>query len=194
MAVCRFLPLALLLTLPLGAEQKATPAKEKELLRIALPATPMLVQGDFFQRNLAKMSAFQSLPLSAERPVSVTKEPAYKGKPLYGSLTLGNLAKSEYLVAVDDEAKAVYFDGNQNGDLTDDSPVAWGWQSTGKKEEGKPRTFTGHWSVEVGFDLGAKKTGRSPLMVETLHEEASDKRYDSVTMMPYGTNDLEVGL
>ncbi len=175
MALRPILALSLLLALPLSAQTKAAPAQEKELLRLALPATPLLVQGDFFQRNGVRVSAFGNLQLSAERPAGVIKEPAYKGKPLYGSLTLGNLAKAAHLFVVDDEAKAVYFDGNQNGDLTDDSPVAWAWQSLGKKEEGKARTFQGNWPVEAGFDLGAKKAGRSPVMLAILHEEGSDK-------------------
>ena len=167
------LTMALLLPAPLLAEKK--PAPEKEVLRISLPASPLLLQGDFFQRNIAKSPAFQPVQLSADRPSTVTKEHGYKGKPLYGTLTLGNAAKAQYLVVVDDEAKAVYLDGNQNGDLTDDSPVAWAWQSTGKKEEGKNRTFQGNWAIEVGFDLGAKKVTRSPILLQVMHEEGSDK-------------------
>ena len=187
------LALSLLPGLSLGAQTKSAPApaKEKELFRLALPATPLLVQGDFFQRNLAKAAAFQPVQLSAQRPAAVTKEPAYKGKPRYGSVKLGNLPKSEYLIAVDDEAKAVHVDGNQNGDLTDDSPVAWSWQSTGKKEEGKARTFAGHWSVEAGFDLGGGKTRRSPLMLDTMHEEGSDKLGYRVFNVRSGRVDLK---
>jgi peroxiredoxin len=170
----RALPsLALALFLPASAAN--APAPGKELLRISLPSTPLLFQGDYFQRNIAKSAAFRPVLLSPERPAGVTKEPAYKGRPLYGVLTLGNLAKSSYTVVVDDEAKAVYLDGNQNGDLTDDSPIAWAWQSTGKKEEGKPRGFQGNWAVEAGFDLGGGKTARSTLLVGAMHDEGSDK-------------------
>ena len=147
-----------LLALPLQAGKKPAPAKE--VLRIALPSTPMLLHGDFLQRSLLKTPPFSPMPLAAERPAMVKKEPAYKGKPQYGFLALGNRADSRVLVVVDDEAGAVWLDANQNGDLTDDPPVSWSWQSKGKPKEGEKKRFDGNWSVDASFDLGPKRSGR----------------------------------
>ena len=68
----------------------------------------------------------KSLPLTTERPARVTKEPAYRGTPLYGSIRLGNGPGAETLFVID-RAPAerrgenrMYFDRNHNGDLTDD--------------------------------------------------------------------------
>jgi len=68
------------------------------------------------------------LPLIAERPAGITKEPAYQGTPRYGCLRIGNGSRHETLLAVDewnDDQGRIYIDSNQNGDLTDDGPGTW---------------------------------------------------------------------
>ena len=178
------LALAVLLQVPLLAEKQPAPAKE--VIRIALPSTPMLFQGDFFQRNLLKISPYSPVPLAAERPAMVKKEPAYKGQPQYGFLTLGNRADNQVLVVVDDEAGAVWIDANQNGDLTDDPPVAWSWQSRGKPKEGEKKRFEGHWSVDAAFDLGAKRVSHATLSVATMYEPGSGRMGARVTNVRSG--------
>jgi peroxiredoxin len=158
----------------LGAQNKPAPPAAKEVIRIALPPAPSAFTLDFIRRSGMKTLGFAPTTLTAERPASVKKEPVYKGKPLYGFLTLGNLEQNQMVIVVDDDASAVYLDGNQNGDLTDDSPVAWSWQSKGKPKEGEKKQFEANWTVEAGFDLGGKKTSRSPLAVEVWHEPGTD--------------------
>jgi thiol-disulfide isomerase/thioredoxin len=61
--------------------------------------------------------------LVAERPTMITKEPAYQGSPMYGCVRVGNGPRNATLFVVDEPEKGtgrVYFDLNQNGDLTDD--------------------------------------------------------------------------
>jgi peroxiredoxin len=157
----------------LGAQDKPAPSAAKEVARLTLPATPLVFQGDFFQRSGTRTLGFQSRALVSGRPAGVTKEPAYKRMALYGSIVLGNQGQTEYLIAVDDDAQAVYLDANQNGDLSDDSPVAWTWQSKGRKDAEK-RRFEANWSVEARFDLGGTQVSRTPLSVALMHEAGSD--------------------
>ena len=149
------LALTMLLGAPLAAEKKPAPAP-KEVLRIALPPTPLMFSQDFIQRSLMKTAGYSGLTHSPERPAAIKKEPAYKGRPMYGILTLGNTTRAEVVVAVDDEAGKVYLDANQNGDLTDDAPVAWSWQSNGgKKEERGSESKLSHvpldWLATIGL-------------------------------------------
>ena len=64
--------------------------------------------------------------LSPERPPVIAKEPLYSGKTqLYGSLELGTIESNIYWYALDLVEKShpmLYFDKNQNGDLSDDGP------------------------------------------------------------------------
>lgn len=68
----------------------------------------------------------RTLPLSAERPAGITREPAYRGKPLYGAIRLGDGPHAETRFVIDrapDDRRGenrMYFDRNHNGDLTDD--------------------------------------------------------------------------
>jgi len=63
-----------------------------------------------------------------KKPYRIVKEPAYRAKPKYAVITLGNGPRSKTLIAVDepdqDEYK-IYIDANQNGDLTDDGDGSW---------------------------------------------------------------------
>ena len=183
------LALAVLLQLPLLAGKKPAPAKE--VLRIALPATPMLLHGDFLQRNLLKTQPYSPMPLVAERPAMLKKEPAYKGKPQYGFLALGNQADNRVLVVVDDEAGAVWLDANQNGDLTDDPPVSWSWQSKGKPKEGEKKRFDGNWSVDASFDLGPKRSSRAALSVNVMYEPGSGRLAVRVFNVRSGRLDIQ---
>ncbi len=69
-----------------------------------------------------------SYKLVAERPAAITAEPDYVGAPLYGCVRVGNGPRNATLFVVDEPEKGrgkVYFDLNQNGDLTDDGPGDW---------------------------------------------------------------------
>ena len=63
--------------------------------------------------------------LSADKPASIVKEPEYRGKPQYGSIVLGNSAKSTVYFALDtipgDRAPKLYIDLAGNGNLTERS-------------------------------------------------------------------------
>ncbi len=64
----------------------------------------------------------------AERPSAITKEPMYKGKPMYMKVSLGNGPKADHWIVVDDATDGtwkIYIDRNGNGDLTDDGDGAW---------------------------------------------------------------------
>src|SRR5271168_2538980 len=86
---------------------------------------PQFMAGDFFARNWMKTFP-HPLVFSTTKPAGITKEPAYKGTPLYGDAHFGDdtTAPGTWVV-IDDDANKIYIDANQNGDLTDDSKVAW---------------------------------------------------------------------
>ncbi|RYG37144.1 TlpA family protein disulfide reductase [bacterium] len=68
------------------------------------------------------------LKMVEQKPAAITKEPAYKGKPLYGFFALGDGPKNVTHFAVDypkGQKGSLYVDVNQNGDLTDDGPGKW---------------------------------------------------------------------
>lgn len=72
------------------------------------------------------------VPLSRERPAAVVREPAYRGFPLYGRVSLGNGAEATTLLVVDHPTNGawedcrLYVDSNRNGDLSDDGDGIWG--------------------------------------------------------------------
>jgi thiol-disulfide isomerase/thioredoxin len=69
-----------------------------------------------------------SYRLVPDRPAAITKEPDYQGTPLYGCVRVGNGPRNATLFAVDEPEKGmgrVFFDLNQNGDLTDDGGGEW---------------------------------------------------------------------
>jgi len=166
-------PFALILAtfVAVGASLGAASAG-KEVARFTLPASPYLLQGDYFRRNCLKTPGFKATSLSAERPAEVRKEPAYKGKPLYAHFNLGNGPRAQFLVAFDDEALQVYIDMNQNGDLTDDAPATW---ETTTKEEGGGVSCQGNFIFDVAYDLGKGKLSRTPICVAMMHPKGSDR-------------------
>lgn len=75
------------------------------------------------------------IQLSPEKPASVTKEPKYRAKPQYATVTLGGEGGHTYPIALDEPQGGpwkVYVDLNRNGDLTDDGDGAW----SGKRSQG----------------------------------------------------------
>ncbi len=105
----------------------------------------------------AKSFGYYPVPVkfSAEKPAGITKEPAYRTKPMYGTIVLGNGPNSKFIVAVDEPADAdfkIYVDKNHNGDLTDDGDGAWP-----KKTVQATRTMYGVLIVPLRASYGTAK-------------------------------------
>lgn len=70
----------------------------------------------------------QRLSLSASKPATIQKEPAYKHTPMYGAIAFGVEGRQVTLVldeAPDASAASLYVDANNDGDLTNDAPLTW---------------------------------------------------------------------
>lgn len=91
-------------------------------------------------RKMGMMYMPESVKLSDAKPAGVTKEPAYRAKAKYVTITLGNGAHHTFVVAMDEpegqDAKC-YADLNGNGDLTDDGDGAW--ESKTEREGSAPQ-------------------------------------------------------
>lgn len=112
-------------------------------------------------REQGMMYMPSSAPLSAERPAIVKKEPTYRAKPRYATITLGSGETSTYAIAFDEPADApakIYLDLNANGDLTDDGDGAWPTVST--PEEGKSPQYSGTWVFDVSWASAEGATTR----------------------------------
>jgi peroxiredoxin len=161
-------PILVALSLVATGLQAAEPGKE--VLRLQLPPNPHLTQGDFAARNWLKMPSFQGKPLSVERPAEIKKEPAYKGKPKYGRLKVGNDPK-DVILAFDDEGFALYADTNHNGDLTDDAPIAW---TEGKKDAQGREECSAEMILDAHYDLGKGKRSVAPVTLNLMHLRGTD--------------------
>jgi thiol-disulfide isomerase/thioredoxin len=100
------------------------------------------------------------IKLTDVKPTQITKEPAYRAKPKYGIIHLGNGPKSDFVFALDEPANAdfkIYIDKNQNGDLTDDGDGSWNVKRT------KGRVMYGVMDVTLRASYGTptKETGSS---------------------------------
>jgi thiol-disulfide isomerase/thioredoxin len=83
--------------------------------------------------GLHAMSA-RKLVLTATKPANVTAEPAYRYKPMYGVIHLGDAKQNEIVVVLDTAPGVthprIFVDANGNGDLTDDPAVSLTTQQT----------------------------------------------------------------
>lgn len=98
------------------------------------------------------------LPLSADKPAQITKEPTYKGTPKYGVIHLGNGPKADTVFAVDMPTEGdykIYVDKNHNGDLTDDGDGAW----SAKREGQRAMYGLNHYTLRASYGTTAKETG-----------------------------------
>lgn len=104
-------------------------------ITIDLELAPRALDMDALAKsNMGYMPSGQQLV--DEKPAGILKEPAYKGKPIYGAFRVGNGPRSITYFAIDEvkgQEGRVFFDLNQNGDLTDDGPGKW---DTAKEYEG----------------------------------------------------------
>ena len=104
------------------------------------------------------------IDLTDVKPPQIVKEPAYRAKPKYGIIHLGNGPKSDYVFALDEPADAdfkIYIDKNQNGDLTDDGDGSWNTKRT------KGRVMYGVMDVTLRASYGTKtkETSSSPYTI-----------------------------
>jgi len=103
-------------------------------------------------REQGMMYMPSSARVSAERPAVVKKEPKYRGKATYATLTLGTGDANTYAIAFDEpsgEDAKVYLDLNGNGDLTDDGDGTW--PTVTPADEGKSPQFSGTWVFDVSW-------------------------------------------
>ena len=111
----------------------ADPGGNAERIRVA-------ISEDFSPLRMHTLGNWQPLttPLLGERPEGIIQEPQYQGSiRKYGRMQLGTGGNRTYffvLDVIDNTHPVLYFDGNQNGDLTDDGePLAnqgTGWFAT----------------------------------------------------------------
>ncbi|MFT3787376.1 MAG: TlpA disulfide reductase family protein [Tepidisphaeraceae bacterium] len=90
--------------------------------------------------------------LEDAKPAAVTKEPAYKGTPHYGTLSIGNGAPSSFVVAIDDIGgtdSKIYLDLNGDGDLTNDNTGEWEAKTEGK--DGAAPGYRGTYTFTPGW-------------------------------------------
>jgi peroxiredoxin len=103
----------------------------------------------------AKLGYFPvPITLTDQKPSQIKKEPTYKGKPKYGTITLGNGPKSVYAIALDEPEGGeykIYIDKNQDGDLTNDGDGAWNTKRDGQ------RPMYGVMDVTLRASYGTKK-------------------------------------
>ena len=112
---------------PLVKRQAAQTLSNASPITVDLNLDLKAVDMEFLKKNFAGFMP-KMVQFVEERPSAIIKEPAYKGKPLYGAFQVGNGPKSITYFAVDEapnERGHIYIDVNQNGDLTDDGPGNW---------------------------------------------------------------------
>ena len=159
MGSCAFgdaIPMATMGGSPAPAGAAAVKATGDPAVTGTLTMYPQFMAGDFFARNWMK-TVPHGITLSEKAPAGVTKEPAYKGKPLYGVTHFGDDAADHGTVFVyDDDAKTVYIDANQDGDLTNDEPQRW--DRTTKSDDGMVG-FEGCFVFPANYKTGTGKYG-----------------------------------
>jgi thiol-disulfide isomerase/thioredoxin len=127
---------------PKEGQPKTVPAIKliksgEEVARTSLEMKPDVLTTEMHRKSFL-MSYPQPLKLSAEKPSRITKEPTYTGSARYGALKVGDGPNPIFDIVFDESAAdpKIYFDANQNGDLTDEPAIAW---DSVKKQ--KDRTF-----------------------------------------------------
>lgn len=98
------------------------------------------------------------VPLSAQKPAKVVKEPEYRATPKYAVVTLGGPSGPGYVIALDEPENGdwrIYLDANGNGDLTDDGDGAW---SQKRVQDGKAFYGLNRYSLDTTWKLPDGKT------------------------------------
>lgn len=104
----------------------------------------------------------KTLELTGTRPPELRKEPAYRARPLYGHIRLGNGPRASTPVAVDNPDSGdyrIYVDLNQNGDLTDDGNGEW---PTRTERDGRI-FYGGRFSVRASYGTATAERGSAML-------------------------------
>jgi thiol-disulfide isomerase/thioredoxin len=179
------------------ADKNADAARDAKPTGDLTAATTLEMKPDVLTAEVHRKSLMTSYPvslkLSSRKPSRLSVEPAYAGSPLYGTITAGSGSQPAFDVVVDDAlaGEKIYLDANQDGDLTNDPPVAW---DTVKNENGKTTLETllrlpVEWAEQDGkaskgiYGVTLRKTKGSTLVsvvragarVGTLH--LGDKTY-----------------
>ena len=117
---------------------------------------PMFMAGDFFARNWMK-TVPHAIHFTDKAPEGLKKEPAYKGKPLYGSIRIGDDPQAaQTVIVLDDDANKVFIDKHQNGELTADDGEHW--SKVTKGPDGKVG-YQGEFVVPANWKTGSGKYG-----------------------------------
>jgi peroxiredoxin len=114
------------------------------------------------------------LALVKDKPAKITKEPMYKGTPLYGTIHLGNGPKADTVFAVDMPTEGdykIYVDKNHNGDLTDDGDGAW----SQKPAEKRPVYGMNHYTLRASYGTPTKETGSADYGVALYQFPGKDR-------------------
>jgi peroxiredoxin len=165
-----------------GGAKVAAPAAQTgdPVATATLHMYPQYMAGDFFARNWMKTYPHK-IDLSADKPSFVTKEPEYKGKPLYGLAHFGDATDAlPALIVMDDEANKVYVDANQDGDLTNDPTVTWDKVTKDPKDETKI-SYEGTFALPAHWKSGAGKYG-----IKTYRPKGSNASWFQTVGAPTG--------
>jgi thiol-disulfide isomerase/thioredoxin len=151
---------------------------------------PQFMAGDFAARNWMKIYP-HPLEFSETKPDAITKEPKYKGTPLYGSVKFGDDpdAKEAWIV-LDDGNEHVYIDENQDGDLTNDPRAAWNMNfdaparkknAAGTTRPAPPKSLDGNFTFPAKWKTGPGKYG-----IHLYRPKGSLKAYWTTISAPTG--------
>ncbi len=115
-------------TVPMvGLRSGNGPAATGKAITVSLGIAPRGLDMDVLRRTHRPYFP-GSVSLIETRPAAISREPAYRTTPRYGAVRLGNGPLAVTYFATDEpkgETGRVYFDKNQNGDLTDDGAPDW---------------------------------------------------------------------
>jgi len=185
---------------PAGTVAPAMPAvstfQGKLVGQASLIMYPQFMAGDFFARNWMKTIPHM-IKFSEEKPANITKEPAYKGKPIYGSVHFGDDPKAPNVtIVLDDDADHIFIDENADGDLTNDPKVFW--EKITKGDDGKvgyeggfvfPASWTsgpGKYGIKMYRDKGTLTAGWQTIGAPTGPITIDGKTYIAFLYDPNG--------
>ena len=132
--------------------------------------------------------AAQRLTLSSDKPAGLVKEPLYKYKPQYGTVSLGNAKNNKIIVVLDTDGQtqrpALFVDANGNGDLTDDAPVAL--------VVAKPAPVTGAKTASVTNPIGEATSGWTAIAPVIAHYDIPGRAGSVLSTLMFTVNGSEV--
>lgn len=194
---------ALSLVAPAAAQQFPAAKPRAESLSATYEVDPMATRG-------LDVTNYDSIfvPLTADRPVGITEEPAYRTSPRYAIVRVGNGPKSTYFLAVDEpegQDYRLYVDLNRNGDLTDDGDGFYGEKSRGEgkrfiRDPRKSTLYTKSLRMRVSWGSAGRETSSGDYGVQfdrvIQDDERAPEKYRSYLRMrgnAAGVGTVEVG-